>query len=1804
MGLTGRVSTHVAALLVASLLAAAVPVLTLTDSLAQGACLAEQEPNDDPETATGLGFAAGALCLEGALPTGDQDIVAWEVPAAAAATPWSFEVSGIRGTLTSLRLLAIESEPGVVPVAVGRTVLTLEAPPDALAPVVSDDLLLPPGRYLLAIVRSGGVDGAEPPDTSYTASVRAGAPLPPSADAEPNDLADASSPLTGAFESSGDLQGSADHYRWTVLEPAAGTGWEIELRAVVGANVTLTLAGPDGAHLAAAPSDALGSARLVDLRLEPGDYGIVLSGGADTPLPYLLRARASPGLADAEPNDRPSLAIPLDPEAPLARGRLFPAYDTDTYRLDIDAAEGAVLRDVRLIWPGGIRRQLCLTLADSTTLQCRDGHDGIILPSLGLPAGEYYLAVSGEPDAERRYLLRVDEVAERDPAFETEPNDSPATANSWDAGVVMRGWGEPGDVDTFRLAVGGEPQLWEVRLAGEGIERLSWLRPDGRSLAREDVVSGTTEASLSDLFMAPGEHLFAVSARGEYRLEVAPLGPPDPDGEREPNDEPAFAEAYRLSRERVVGRLPRLRDVDVFRFTLAAPERLVLRVTPPEDGAIDLRLDAGGTVGQRRSPGLGLETVYDVHLPPGDYEASLTPATPSLGRYAFTIERADPFSLAVDQEPNDGPETARDLPTTLRIDGSGGRDGDHDWYRIPEPLAAGDVVTVRTTGSVSRVRLVGPTGDVAGELDPRTGVYTSAPLPEGGAFLLDLDVFGDHTAEVSAPGLTAAPPPRELPVRLDLTTDVVEVAAWWPLGQRLEASLVLVNEGVAAETLELDAVTSHFAWSAVPGSGEVQVPAGASLVVPLVVTALADAWADEPVRISVRARDRDGAQRTAAIVVTPRREAAPVAPMLSWPLPDALLGGLDVASLGLGGTPIPTVDPTLEAELHDGLSHTARGFWASDALLPLTLGVDLAGEAALPIVGTILDPQAADAFPGDVPRRFELLLSEDGATWAVALEGELSPLMREQAFVLPEAVPARFAQLRIWSTWPGGFARVALGEWKVVAAPGSAPGTEPLDLAEPTSGGHVSWMEPQPPDPGFAASILTADSAAGPVWTEGGDRVSWAVGFRDGRAAQVERIEWQDPVPSTPGARLERVEVEMSLEGPAGPWRPLGEWPLERAPDGSVAALELAEPAWARFLRFSGRAPGEGSVALELPDKLRVIERATGEGYRSVLGEWGAASPAGPWEWLSSPDVAVVTGEGPAPAGDTVAGGTQAEPQALPAGERVGGGIGGAGEPRWFAFSVPEGHNAVAIDVEGQPFLAVALTLFDAEGFRVPVLFGPGEAPGSVRYSAEVTPGAAYRLRVERPPSSIVFAYDTSGSMGPYLDFVYQALRAFTADVRPGLEAILIAPFEQEPLLDGWSDQPYILQNAVDRALVTSGSSSAETALIEATTALSARQGARAVLLVTDAETSSYQRSRELWRILASVRPLVFAVHVAAAGEPFQSRAWMQDWAQAAGGVYQYTRSHGEMDRAFDRLATWLRRPATYALTLSTSFQEEPPPSRKPGSLAVASPPGSGGGVALAPDVSVGVILDTSGSMLERLGRKRRIDVARAVLGDLLGERLPAGTQVALRVFGDRAAPCDTRLAVPLGPLDPEAMSGLIEGLRIDRRTKTPIGAALAEVPADLGGATGTRIIVLVTDGDETCGGDPAGAIRDLRRQGIDARVNLVGFALDDRKLKSRMRRWARAGNGSYFDARDQKALGRALRLAVSAPYRVLDEAGNEVASGTVDGDAVALEPGAYSVLVLSDPVARFDGVGIAPGADVSLTLPVIDLPSEGQSLP
>lgn len=219
-------------------------------------------------------------------------------------------------------------------------------------------------------------------------------------------------------------------------------------------------------------------------------------------------------------------------------------------------------------------------------------------------------------------------------------------------------------------------------------------------------------------------------------------------------------------------------------------------------------------------------------------------------------------------------------------------------------------------------------------------------------------------------------------------------------------------------------------------------------------------------------------------------------------------------------------------------------------------------------------------------------------------------------------------------------------------------------------------------------------------------------------------------------------------------------------------------------------------------------------------------------------------------------------------------------------------------------------------------------------------------------------------------------------------------------------------------------------------------------------------------------------------------------------------------------------------------------------------------------DRAVEIVLDASGSMLQRIGPERRIDIAKRTLTRLTSAGIPAGTPFVLRVFGREVDSCQTDLEIPLAPLDPKAVGARIARLEAKNNARTPIGASLDKVADDLRAAKGERLVILLTDGEETCGGDAAAAIARLRKGGTDLRVNIVGFAIDDDRLAATFRHWADTGGGRYFDTQDAAGLDKALGLALQ-PLVELVNAQGQVVAGILPGSArVSVMPGVYSARI------------------------------------
>ncbi len=1766
--------------------ALATALVVAAPASAQGACAADAEPNDQPSLATLL---AGELCLEGALAEGDQDLVAWEVTPAEATTRWSFALTGVEDAITTLQLLRVTSEPGIEPPTLDTTpTIALTSGPDVRDATPREDVLVLPGRYVLAVFRSGADDGVPDASTGYRVSIVRGAPLPPTIDTEPNDDAASGVALAGAFTGSGDLAASDDHVRWTPDAAGPEARWRLTLQVPVGPAVRITVTTADGlGWTALTASDGL--AVVHDLSPDAGGYDVTLSHIDEAPLAWVLTGEAEPTdgpPADPEPNDQAARALPIDPERPLARGRLATAGDSDYWGLTIDEARAATQLDLRLLSPDETSRQVCLSDAADVLLQCRTGAGGAVLSNLFLPPGQYLVRITGEADPDAGYVLRLDATSPPVADYETEPNDTPATATRFDAALVMRGRSIDGDADIYRLTVGGEPQLWQVQAQGRDLSSLDWVDGEGYTLGSGVVADDHASATLHDLYLVPGEHRIRVAGvGGDYSLTATPMGPPDPDAEREPNDDLTRANRIGLGDTRT-GRL-RARDADWYRFSLAATEHVAVDVDVPDGSATVLVVQTSGqTLGETRGTRVGQDVHYRAILPPGEYALWLYPSQPSEAPYRLDLRREDPFARSGDLEPNDSAATARAVPTSGVIEGTGWGSGDADWYLLPGMSAGrfaieaeGDIASVELAQGESRIRLVQEEGGTT---------WSTGEAPAGDALLV-VTALGDHVIRMpgAEPSSDAAEP--TLAIELTLPTDVV--AAWWDDGQRLEGSARLTNRSPVRQDVRLDAWSSDARWRVSLDAGTTLDP-GASADVPIVVEVPARAWAGTPVAVGLRAAAPGDEGAFAWTTVTPTGDAAPVDPRPWWDLPEPLLGGLDVASVVLGGVSDGSIDPSAEVILHDGTAIGGGGL-ALPVTDPVTATtVDLAGDVPVPVVGIIIDPSSTQDALGEKPRDFELWVSEDGSTWTSALRGEVSPLGVEQPFVLPTAVPARHARLAISSTWtasllgPGYASPVAqVAEWKVIATPGVDPAHGPRDIADPALGGHVVTSDPLLSEvPEVVQGVLDAEATRQWLYPPAGAPMTWVVGFLHGRAAQITGLEWVDPDGSDPSARARRVTVEVSTGSPLGPWSSLGTWRLERADDGTVAPFQLDAPTWARYVRLTAPGPRAEGGAWELPGRIGILERPTDDGYRSILAQWGQSRAEGPYELLV-PETREPTLDDP-----DVGEGDQARP--LEPEVRAAGRVAIGSDVDEYLVDVPDDRHSIRLEVGGEPVVGVRLHLIDLGGAEVPLAFTTRPSGGDV-YEANVTPGTSYRVRVEQPAFSAVLMYDTSLSIASYWGRIRQGLMAFAGDVERGRDRILIIPFgaNGKPLVADWSDDAWQLQSALEGS-IPEGDSSAEASVLKALEVLEARQGARAILLVTDGETTSFSDGPEMWQRLARQHPLLFTVHIGGTPGTTASTHLLQDLAASAGGVYTYVRTQEEMDRAFDQMATTLRRPAGYSLAYA-SF-EDPLPPPEPAELRVATPVGTDGTRAAAlvdPSIAIEIILDTSSSMRAKLGRSTRIDAAKAVLTRLVREELPPGIPVALRWFRQEPRSCATELVVPLGPLDPEAMAATIEGIRLRRSIGTPLAAAIEAVAGDLASVTGPRIVVVVSDGRESCKGDPEAAGQELRAQGYDVTVNVVGLGLS-REDRRRIRRLATLGGGGYFDAKGAGQLEDAIGAAVSAPFEVRDATGELVGRGVVNGPSLELPPGTYGVTVLTDPPHVFEAVVLESGSGATLTLP------------
>lgn len=870
--------------------------------------------------------------------------------------------------------------------------------------------------------------------------------------------------------------------------------------------------------------------------------------------------------------------------------------------------------------------------------------------------------------------------------------------------------------------------------------------------------------------------------------------------------------------------------------------------------------------------------------------------------------------------------------------------------------------------------------------------------------------------------------------------------------------------------------------------------------------------------------------------------------------------------------------------------------WASkDSTFPIDIVLSFYQQREAVIgrvaIDTLTEPTRSSS--ERVPKQVEISVSRSSASdgFVPVASVELPSDAAERAVDFAPT-PARFVRVRILSSHGGE--RVLVAEIGVFEAEGPAPSILadfPRNLALPALGGAIVSTSYNAGNDAFR--LIDGDPAREWRSRDGSFPQDIVFAVRDDAVAFIDRMVLTTVKPSAAAPKV--VAVSVSLDGPASGFDEIGRFTLKQT--GGDQSLPIQRRA--RFVKLR-ILENFGVGWLNALGEVQLIE-GTEPGYESVLSRRPEIHPRPP----AANDARGVRSD-PAAAAEQEKNDDAAQANRLDLGADLEGKIEPIGESDCFKVSIPgPDRSMLTVDLSGRPNIRTSLDLVDARGATVK-RFDPARVPAeATAFSWLVEPGD-YTVRLTQPPASLVVVWDTSGSMKGRVTDLQRAVEGFLEQVSPAERVNLIrfskagwtlARPDIETLLPEFSNDRQRLKKAAEGKFEADGGTPFYDAVAKAAALLDDVQGNRAIVVMTDGEDSGSELERhEFWQLLQDKGIRLYTIGL---GEIDRYSAklgasparLLSHAALVTNGRSFFSRNSADLARFYQDISEEIRKTSTYRVRVTRA--------RATGTLDVRA---VGERIAaVAAPAQIELILDASGSMKRTLGGRMMIDTAKTVLSDIV-RQLPDDMQVALRVYGhrvregQRGACEDSQLVFPFARLNRDALLAKIRDVRA--LGTTPIAFSLQQVAADVGKTPGEKMIVLVTDGKEECGGDPSAAVAALMAQGIKVKLNVVGFALADAALKAELRRLAEQTKGQFVEAKDAKSLRAAIEQSLAVPYEVLDAAGTRIAEGMTGQTGIELPEGVYTVRVRADKPVDIARVRIEAQQRTT-----VELKKEGQEL-
>ena len=684
------------------------------------------------------------------------------------------------------------------------------------------------------------------------------------------------------------------------------------------------------------------------------------------------------------------------------------------------------------------------------------------------------------------------------------------------------------------------------------------------------------------------------------------------------------------------------------------------------------------------------------------------------------------------------------------------------------------------------------------------------------------------------------------------------------------------------------------------------------------------------------------------------------------------------------------------------------------------------------------------------------------------------------------------------------------------------------------------------------AGLIDATKRGTPARLEGKFPQEIVFAFREDQEALVDRVIIKPDAKTDRANWPKRISVAVSMKNPLEGFEEAGELSLEQ--EAQDQALPIHKRA--RYL------------------KLRVIENFGGKQLN--LGEVRAYES-------TEPDYVSVIKRPAAPRIQNAAAAIppdQNEPNNTPAqatritfGQPLRGSINPPGEFDYFALTVPgTSPRVITLNLEATPYIRTSVALL-RDG-QVVKQFDPNKAAlGHTELSWLVEPGE-YVVRLTEPPISMVLIWDSSTSMRGNEEALQRGVEAFISKVKaPDRLQLIQFSAKVEPFTTNYSsDATELLALFKKRYKLSSGTAFFD-AVQKGLMLLENEPGNRAIVVMTDgADTQSKVAHSEFWKLLAEKHIRLYTIGLGKELNRFVEktgntpRRQLAHLAEATGGRFFFTENAAQLLNLYEEISGELGSISQYQFTLQ--------PDSGSGSLLVNAV--AGRTIVTNALTPMEFIFDASGSMREKIDQRRKIEVMKQVVPQII-DSLPDRQTVALRVYGHRidsqkpAARTDSELVHPLAPVDKAKLKATINGLA--PRGTTPIAYSLQQLPQDFKDVPGDKTVVLVTDGREEAGGDPVQVVQELIASGFKFRLNVVGFALADRESKQQMQTIAEMTGGNFYDAASAAGLRDAMERSViedtlALPFTLQDAAGATVMSGTTGKKTVAVPEGVFTLRI------------------------------------